>query len=189
MLCAATRKQEPTCWPQPRKPIGSLPVAKPLFPSAVSEKGCPATHQDLHGPAGFRRCQPGRAKDNSPPIHRWDGREEGTSPVRDERGDLRRVRCSAVPDGTCPATTWPPSVETPGYGLPPCRANLVAASPHCAHPAARRTELFVGEHVSAFWDGFCRNKSERTRRPSRWELRRAKGLRPANRGTQPVAPK
>jgi hypothetical protein len=46
-ICPARSKQEPTCWSQRIKPIGSMAVAKPLFPSEVWEKACTAIHQSL----------------------------------------------------------------------------------------------------------------------------------------------
>src|SRR5450756_2553774 len=52
-LCPATDKQEPTCWSQRRKPLGSLMVAKHLFPSAVWEKACSAIRQNRHKPRRF----------------------------------------------------------------------------------------------------------------------------------------
>ena len=49
-LCAsahAIAKLRPTCWSQRRKPVGTEPVAKPPFPSAVSEKACGANPKNL----------------------------------------------------------------------------------------------------------------------------------------------
>ena len=60
--------------------------------------------------------QPGRAKENSPPIHRW---------VRTGwRGKSRQGRKnSAVPDGTCPPSPPLPTDESVGYFRSPCRAG------------------------------------------------------------------
>jgi hypothetical protein len=76
-------------------------------------------------PPAILVSQPGRATDNSPPIHRWGCPETGASPVRDERtSDLQaQPRASAVPDGTRCRAPADPSVETLGYDLPPSRAG------------------------------------------------------------------
>ena len=57
-LCPATDKQEPTCWSQRRKPLGSLMVAKHLFPSEVWEKACTAIPQNHRAPRGFFSSSP-----------------------------------------------------------------------------------------------------------------------------------
>lgn len=41
----AIHKLRPTCWSQRRKLVGSLPVAKPLFPGGVPGKMCTTTTQ------------------------------------------------------------------------------------------------------------------------------------------------
>ncbi len=51
-------------------------------------------------PNGLRNPQPVRAKENSPPIYRWDsGRCAMPSPGRDERNWLRHPAPSFAPDG------------------------------------------------------------------------------------------
>lgn len=59
--------------------------------------------------------QPVRAKENSPPIHRWARRQGQASPGRDERHARGRLRLSSVPGGTRPGGDCQPSVETLGY--------------------------------------------------------------------------
>src|SRR5512145_595368 len=41
-VCTVLHKLTPAGWSQRRKPFGHLPIAKPLFPSEVSEKVCTA---------------------------------------------------------------------------------------------------------------------------------------------------
>ncbi len=51
-------------------------------------------------PNGSRSPQPGRAKENSPPIHRWDsGRCTMSSPVRDGRNRLDHLTFSFASGG------------------------------------------------------------------------------------------
>src|ERR1051325_7317443 len=77
-------------------------------------EGCPKAPEYLHLTRIFG--QPGRAKENSPPIHRW---------VRAGMGDKSRQgrQSSFVPDGTCLASPFAPTDESVGYFLSPCRAG------------------------------------------------------------------
>src|SRR5438128_526253 len=61
-----------------KKAVGALLAAKPLFPSAVSEKACTAIMQIHHGLRRFfRRPFANHAKTNSYPLNtRNDAKEE-----------------------------------------------------------------------------------------------------------------
>jgi hypothetical protein len=79
-----------------------------------------------------RRCQPGRAKDNSPAFQRWDtGPGWPQVPSGTAEGPFRRlVTLSSLP-GLIASARLPPSVESLGYSLSPGWAEgRERVSPH-----------------------------------------------------------
>ena len=71
-----------------------------------------------------RHFQPGRAKENSPAFQRWDtGPQRAQVPSGTAERQLRRQGALSSLTGLAPPARLPPSVETPGYSLSPCRAE------------------------------------------------------------------
>ena len=92
----APRHSEPSpalqCW------VSSPPRRKPRRDGHEGRRG--EMSDEL--PQGWRSFQPVRAKDNSPPIYRWDsGRSKMSSPGRDERNRRRHSGYSFAPGGAC----------------------------------------------------------------------------------------
>ena len=67
----------------------------------------------------MRPQQPGRAKENSPPIYRWVGVSMETSPARDDRTERAAQTLLPSLPGLVMLREADPSVETLGYSLSP----------------------------------------------------------------------